>query len=508
MIGLSIALDPFPMHDVSRDLMPGAVDLPGHERCPVAIGFRRPGRGLWLWLGLVVAVVSVRADTDPQAPTLPEYHLGEVAAADLVVPEKVRPIDRGLGLGLSAEVLPEQIWVFRRDLGATARVVEQLQADFVRTQDRFRKTLVAAFGELPVNRRDVNSVRFRSLQATFQNENDGFPVNYQLAVAWAYELDDSHFFLPVSLSVFECFVGRAVLPDAVALPDYVAEVLVLPMENAIDADSIEEALQGSVLIGGTSVDSVSVIRERVYRALAGESLVLADYVARSVRSNATVDESLTARLREQRIAVDALADQLTEGALILQQGEIVTESHLDLVAALRAAMEPLPADSRGDPDFGRGFLERYGFWISGIGLVCLAAGVWFLMVARRGRSRLPALIREPSDPAAGFRSARAEDSIIVQALRDKTVQALYSQHQQFLRHEQSATDLLRELEEVIANLEPRTQDKLREYETRIRELEEQLAEKEDENRELIRVQIASTRRDIARTLSSAGWEAN
>jgi len=98
--------------------------------------------------------------------------------------------------------------------------------------------------------------------------------------------------------------------------------------------------------------------------------------------------------------------------------------------------------------------------------------------------------------------------VIVQALRDKTVQALYSQHLEFQRHEQSATELLRELEGVIANLEPQAQDRIRQYETRIRELERQLADKEDENRELIRVQIESTRRDIARTLSGVGWEAN
>lgn len=488
--------------------MPRSVDRSGRASGSRRAGRRRPSAGRLVLLGLVIAFGSARANTDLETDPLPEFGLGEIAGADVTVPPGVNPIDRGLGLGLGAEVHPEQLWVFRRNLGATARVVEALQADFVRTQDRFRKALIESFGQLPVNRRDVNSVRFRSLQATFQNENDGFPVNYQLAVAWAYELDDSHFFLPVSLSVFECFVGRAVLPDEEALPDYVAEVLILPVEDAVEAGPIEEQLQGSVLIGGTSVDSVAVIRQRVYRALAGESLVLAGYVSRRVRSNATVDHSLTARLREQRIAVDALADQLTEGTLIVQKGDVVTESHLELLTALRIAMEPVAIDSRGDPTFGRTFLERYGFWISGIGFVCLAGGVWFLMVHRRGRSRLPALIREPSASTTGFRETRAEDSVIVQALRDKTVQALYSQHQDFLRHEQSATDLLRELEEVIANLEPQTQDKLHQYESRIRELEQQLADKEDENRELIRVQIESTRRDIARTLSGAGWEAN
>lgn len=496
------------MHSVSRDLIRVAGACLGRRRLPPIAGRLTLLRRWWILSGLLVMAGPAGLLAEPELVVLPEYELGEIAAADVVVPAGVNPIDRGLGLGLSAGVPAEQFWVFRRDLRTTARLVEELQADFVRSQDRFRQALVEAFGQLPVNRRDVNSVRFRSLQATFQNENDGFPVNYQLAVAWAYELDDSHFFLPVSLSVFECFVGRAVLPDESLLPDYVAEVLILPVGEATVEGPIEEQLEGSVLIGGTSVDAVSVIRQRVYRALAGESLVLADHVSRRVRANATIDEALTARLREERITVDAVADRLTEGALIVQQGEQVSETHLELLAALKTSLKPLPTDSRGDPNLGRSFLERNGFWLSGLGLAVLVAVWWVLMVRRRGRSRLPVLVRDPSEPGAGFSGARAEDSVIVQALRDKTVQALYSQHQEFRRHEQSATELLRELEEVIANLEPRTQEKIRQFETRIRELELQLAEKEDENRELIRVQIESTRRDIARTLSSAGWEAN
>jgi hypothetical protein len=461
-----------------------------------------------LMLGLLVLAGPLGLRAEPEGFERPDFEMGQVAPADILVPSGVNPIDRGLGLGLSSAVPTEQIWVYRRDLGVTARVVEALQADFVRTQDRFRRTLIEAFGELPVNRRDVNSVRFRSLQATFQNENDGFPVNYQLAVAWAYELDDSHFFLPVSLSVFECFVGRAVLPDEAELPDYVAEVLILPANEGLTDDPVQDQLQGGVLVGGTSVDSVSVIRERVYRALAGESLVLADFVSRRIRANAAIDEALTMRLREERMAVDALADRLTEGSLIVKQGEVINENHLELLAALENAMAPLPTDSRGDPDFGRSFFERFGFWLLITGLAVLVGVGWVVMARRHGRSRLPVLVRDPSEQGAGFREARAEDSVIVQALRDKTVQALYSQRQEFLRHEQSATELLRELEQVIANLEPRTQDKIRQYETRIRDLEQQLADKEDENRELIRVQIESTRRDIARTLSGAGWEAN
>ena len=160
--------------------------------------------------------------------SVPEYQIGDLAIEDVVVPAGLVPPVPGLGIGLSELARADQLWVCRRDLETTARVVEDLQTDFVRSQDRFREILVDAFGELPVNRRDINSVRFRSLQATFQNQNEGFPVNYQLAVSWAYELDDSHFFLPVSLSVFESFVGRAVVRDGGGRPDDGDQVLIVP----------------------------------------------------------------------------------------------------------------------------------------------------------------------------------------------------------------------------------------------------------------------------------------
>ncbi len=492
------------MGDVSEDLIP---DARGHGLCRCLAGVNA-NPVLGLVLGFLVFLSPGAARVDSGAIAVPEYPLGAIADEDVVVPSGMNPIDRSLGLGLGEEVLPEQLWVYRRNLGVTARVVEELQSEFVQTQDKFRKVLIDAFGQLPVNRRDVNSVRFRSLQATFQNGNDGFPVSYQLAVAWAYELDDSHFFLPVSLSVFECFVGRAVLPTDELLPDYIDKVLVLPMRVEIEAGPIERQLEEGVLIGGTSVDVISVIRDRVYRALAGESLLLADYVSRRVRPNAMIDEALTARLREERAAVDSLAVRLTEGALIVPRGDTITEAHLELLAALKSALQPVAEDSRGDRELGRTFFEQYGVWALGGSLAVLIALGWYLITHGQRRSRLPVLVRDPLRAGPGDPEGKAEDSVIVQALRDKTVQALYSQHLEFQRHEQSAAELLRELEAVIANLEPQAQDRIHQYETRIRELEQQLANKEEENRELIRVQIVSTRRDIARTLSGSEWEAN
>jgi hypothetical protein len=449
-----------------------------------------------------------------------EYQIGDMAIEDVVVPAGLAQPDPGLGLGLSGLVNADQLWVCRRDLETTARVVEELQTDFVGSQDRFREVLVDAFGELPVERRNVNSVRFRSLQATFQNRNEGFPVNYQLAVSWAYELDDSHFFLPVSLAVFESFVGRAVVADGGGRPGDGDQVLIVPAGQISGGDySVPEILEDALLIDGNSVDEISDIRERVYRALAGESLILAQYVARRIQPNAEIESDLTKGLRLYKKSTDALSERLAEGAVIVRKGERITDDTLALLAELKIAMDESrvsrqPDGSVGSPSWLRSALSSVHItsvngWIVGFGLaLAIVIAVWTTSYLTRSKARLPALIPEPEEGGFSSDSGRNEDTVLIRALRDRTVQALYSQHQEFLAHEKSATELLKDFENRIATLEPRAQEKIRGYELRIEELERQLADKEEENRELIRNQIESTRREIARELTGTGFENN
>jgi hypothetical protein len=475
-------------------------------------------------IGPVAVLLAVSLESErlsgadrTEVSSVPEYKIGDLAIEDVIVPAGLTPPDSGLEFGLDGT---GRLWVYRRDLEVTARVVEELQADFVRSQDRFREVLVEAFGELPIERRDVNSVRFRSLQATFQNRNEGFPVNYQLAVSWAYELDDSHFFLPVSLSVFESFVGRAVVPDGVVRPEDGDRVLVVPAGQIGDGDRpVAEILEDAVLIDGNSVDEISDVRERVYRALAGESLILAQYVARHIRPNAAIDDDLTADLRLYKESMDALAARLTAGAIIVRKGDRITEETISLLAELEKAVDESRTNRQDEgllrsPSWLPSFLSPERFtsvngWMVGFGLALVVAiAVWATSHLRKNKTRLPAVIVRPGDAGSFGAAGHDADAVLVRALRDRTVQALYSQHREFLAHEKSATDLLKDFERRIAALEPGSREKIRRYEARIEELERKLADKEAENRELIQRQIESTRKEIARELTGVGFENN
>ena len=148
-------------------------------------------------------------------------------------------------------------------------------------------------------------------------------------------------------------------------------------------------------------------------------------------------------------------------------------------------------------------------WIVGFGLALVIAIVaWTTSHLRGNKARLPAVIVESGDEGSLGGAGQDKDAVLVRALRDRTVQALYSQHQEFLAHEKSATDLLKDFERRIATLEPGSREKIRRYEVRIEELEQKLADKEAENRELIQRQIESTRKEIARELTGVGFENN
>ena len=244
-------------------------------------------------------------------------------------------------------------------------------------------------------------------------------------------------------------------------------------------------------------------------------MILAQYVSRHIKPNAEIDSDLTASLRLHKESVDALRERLVAGTIIVQKGERITDNTLALLADLKNAIDETrlsryPDGSVGSPSWLPSILT-YRYWTSVNGWIvgfCLAlavaVAVWTTSYLTRSKTRLPAII--PDSEEGGFEGD--EDAVLVRALRDRTVQALYSQHQEFLAHERSATELLKDFEQRIATLEPRAQEKIRRYELRIEELERQLADREEENRELIRNQIENTRREIARELIGAGFENN
>ena len=82
------------------------------------------------------------------------------------------------------------------------------------------------------------------------------------------------------------------------------------------------------------------------------------------------------------------------------------------------------------------------------------------------------------------------------SLKEAVVQGLAAQRSELLKAQQSAALEISELVRRLDELKVPIQERLSSYETRIRELEKDLAERNEENRELLKLRIEMTRSQL------------
>lgn len=85
---------------------------------------------------------------------------------------------------------------------------------------------------------------------------------------------------------------------------------------------------------------------------------------------------------------------------------------------------------------------------------------------------------------------------LAESLKEAVVQGLAAQRSELLKAQQSAALEISELVHRLDELKAPIQERLHSYETRIHELERDLAERNEENRELLKLKIEMTRRQL------------
>jgi len=85
---------------------------------------------------------------------------------------------------------------------------------------------------------------------------------------------------------------------------------------------------------------------------------------------------------------------------------------------------------------------------------------------------------------------------LAQVLKESLVQELASQRKELLQAQQTAAAEIAQLTHHLDEVRAPVQERLRSYEMRIQELEKELAARTKENRELLKLKIEMTRRQV------------
>lgn len=494
-------------------------------------------RGPWLGLtgAFLLTLTPWAADLKVSAHTL-----GAIAGEDVVTPVELKVIDRERTQALRS-LEAQRIQPFYRFIRTAApRAVEDMKLALAKRRAEFIEELQVHYGHpVPLRTSELAEARFSTFVRNYNRARPDFQINPSLAELWALA-DSGDAFTETLLDELRHGTGGYVTEDGARDSGTQSRAV-----RIVSATSLNESLglaaaeQESVSLPTASLPTLEQARADLVRNSRLEDKAMASFVAGFLRPNCFPDADLTREAQANRTNAINVVEVYPAGSYILRKGERVSarallglgelQSHLaagrqgELTAAsARSPSDARPASlPRAATDGSKRRDGRFVGWGLAGGVLLLAIGAW-VYAARvrrtrktsRGTSALE-LVRGTAElplEAEAWRTraleaeARAEKATALMKARlmphlarwmiGELTQRLLFQRTQILtlqqRAEKEVLDLAERLEHIHAPLE----DRLRAYECRIADLEAQLAAKGQENLELIKARIETTRKQM------------
>lgn len=453
-----------------------------------------------LILGLVPLLMLAGQGLD--WPSHFSYQAGDIALEEIISPVDLEVVDPKATAQARHAAIAQLPPVYRaldsQEDPSVAAVVDSFES----TRDRFVAEVRLAFGGHPIDHREANSSRFREFRTGFQRENTEFPIGNLLGLTWALGRDDSRLLSPILDTIEDAYADRVVLDGGdSSLP---TELLLFEDGSGIPAGQRAPFETGRRITQSEIVD-LDVVRKEVHEQLEVDYRPVSAYITGLLQPNARFDVPLNDAYKREKVESILVINHFRAGDLLVRKGEIITE---EAMRALRSLDSQLPVQKAVPPSgivASHPGLRIYqpdqpaDSGIHGLALGFLTCAVLLLLVMFTWffhRHRSSGLV--PDQGGAGIVRVIPEElaAQLARELRDRVVQSLYTQRDDLLKAERSATMSVRELENRLARLQPKILAKIQEYETRIAELEDQLAQKTSENRDLIRARIDEVRQKL------------
>jgi hypothetical protein len=298
----------------------------------------------------------------------------------------------------------------------------------------------------------------------------------------------------------------------------------------------------------SELQTLARFREDRVRIASPEEKELTRYVAGFLQPNCLFDEELTRLARARRVDAIQASDRYEAGQTIVRQGEVITPQVKRTLSELRARIAAERAQATAAVErVSRQQVEaevvaarvsarasqRMNRWLLGM---LIGVGTLCLWVAWRAWRGLPRGSRHGADPEisslavmsesidetawrrrALLAEARAEKASsllrssllphLARWMSNELVQRLLLQRSEILSSQQKAEKDVADLVERLDHLQAPLEDRLRAYQERIAELETELAAKGEQNVELIKAKIETTRKRLEgeRSQDSVSW---
>ena len=434
--------------------------------------------------------------------------------------------------------------IFRFNPQAAAEADAAFRAAFADAREKFLTALEKKFHTRKLDESFFTNGQSREFLAEFTSGGDTFPAGKPLLVRWAWgESDDALLTeFAAKLSTAANRYNRAENLPKDLMPG--TRVQLIAFTNGGAAPTLEMVRRGGLEMLRTRMHTLGKARGDLIYAFSPPEQPAAKFIAGLLKENCTPDAELTRQSRANQTAAILSAEHYDAGQIIVRRGQIITAKHK---AALAELAKELAATQINRPSIPWTWTTLI------VALPCAGFVVWRLAARRQRRSMLPVKFAGGAEqgmviacptcaehivvplgaadrelPACGHdhapehwqkralaAEARAEQATsmvragllpqIARFLTNDLVKKLVFQRAELLASQNQAADEVEDLAGRLENLET-APDSWREfYKRRIAELEKQLETRSEENRTLIRTQIAIARRQMADAQSKARW---
>ena len=459
------------------------------------------------------------------------FRSGDIAATNIVAPFRVTIANpRGDAARLQQEL--QRVQPFYRFYAGTAGEADKaFREAFAASRAAFLDAVERDYGQRFLVSSDFDTPRFDRLVARSAGRVGGLPVSTSLARVWASG-DSGKRYEDVLAAQLREAMTRVIRSDS--LPEQArpggTEVRLIPASARYVARDIAAALEDARPFVWTNIVTLSRARLDLEKSAGAGDESIGRFLSGFVRGNCQFDAELTRQAREKITAELWTAEQFEPGQIIVRAGQRIDDRlklALDEISA-RTETERRLADSvearrRSEADAIRLQEElartatladeerRTTRWLiaGGAGAFIVVAAV-LIRRARRRPVRSMGLQRtafSPGPPMAATGDRALPPGLMPHLARWLSLgifQRLLAQRSSMIDHQRQAELEMARFEERLMRLHAPLHDRLRAYEQRITELERQLESKAEENQELIRAVIVSTRRKLEAERSNSG----
>ena len=484
----------------------------------------------------LTAMLVAGSSLAAELPAMLEYQVGDQAEADIVTPITLVVFDpvrtEKLRRAEAQQVLP----LFRFVPTAKEQAEAELKAVFAETRAKFAGGLERLFNHpLPLLTSEFGQAHFAEFLKAFRAQRPAFPLGNGLAELWAFG-DEGDIALDRQIEKFRRFPDGYVRPDALPADWMFASgsLRLVSAESTNTPLSLDMADKQGRNLPLTRLIPLSRLQQDALKGASPNDLSELKYVAGFLRPNCFFDEELTRQAWLKKVEAINAADHYQAGQRLVRQGEIITEKTklaLDELqsrtAADRVQASAMQERTRVETEtaevqrIAKATLRTNRWLLAGMGAAAIAFVALATLLFFRRKTLLAASRRVTSAGAAlAVRRLDNEDwrerALAAEARSDKAtallrtnmvphmarwmmselMRKLTSQRRSILTDNQKAEREVAELTERLEHVHAPLEERLRAYEKRIAELEAELAAKGEQNLELIKARIETTRKKL------------